>query len=46
MILINEYRIITCSFYKRNLIVEWEIEKNEIYDKYIEINKKFFISFY
>ena len=35
MILINEYRIITCSFYKRNLIVEWEIEKNEIYDKYI-----------
>ena len=28
MIIINEYRIITCSFYKTNFIEEWKLEKN------------------
>ena len=29
MILISEYRIITCSFYKTNFIEEWELEESE-----------------
>ena len=32
MISINEYKIITCSFYKVNFIEEWEIDKNDNYD--------------